>query len=172
MLNIKNRGMKSAARYLIVVFFSLFAVNNLPAQDSIKALPPVIVTATTTKVSAKVWKGFSSYFNTAEMPIRWYRLNKDYLVKFMIYDEQNRALFSKKGKLIYHISYGYEKSLPDNVREQVKGSYANYEITRAIKVTEASREIWVVNLEDTNTIILVRIENDEMEEVQTIQKSS
>lgn len=164
--------MKTKIFFSIVLFLvGLLQVNDLFAQDSIKSLPPVIVKATTTKVPARIWKGFSSYFNEAEIPM-WYHLNKDYLVKFMIYDEQNRALFSKKGRLIYHISYGYEKSLPAVIREHVKGGYPSYEITRAIKITEAGREIWVVNLEDTNTVILVRIEDEDMEEVQTIKKSS
>lgn len=90
----------------------------------------------------------------------------------MIYDEQNRALFTKKGQLIYHITYGYEKSLPEDLRKQVKNIYNDYEITGAIKVKEAGREIWVVNLEGANNLILLRLEDGEMEEVQKLQKSS
>ena len=164
--------MKSKSLFsIILLLFSLFETTALSAQDSVKSLPPVTVTTTTKKIPNRIWKGFSTYFNEAEIPM-WYRLNKNYLVKFMIYDEQNRALFSKRGHLIYHISYGYEKSLPENIREQVKYSYPGYEITRAIKITEAGREIWVVNIENTETLMLVRIEDDDMEEVQTIKKSS
>jgi len=164
--------MKSKTLYSTGLFLlCLFAVIHLSAQDTIKSLPPVIVKATTTKVPGRIWKGFSTYFNNAEIPM-WYRLNKDYLVKFMIYDEQNRALFSKKGRLIYHISYGYEKSLPDNIKGQVKGSYPDHEITRAIKVAEAGRQIWVINLEDDETLIIVRVEDGALEEVQTIKKTT
>ena len=143
------------------------------SQDTsaIRSLPPVKVTASLRKIPNSTWKGFSTYFNDAENP-RWFRLNKDYLVKFMIYDEENRALFSKKGTLIYHISYGYEKSLPENMLEQVKNSYSQYEITHAIKVTESGRVIWVINLEDEKNIILLRMEDGEMEEAERLEKSS
>jgi len=156
-----------------LAIFILFAATSSFAQDtvSIKSLPVVIVKSSTKKIPNRIWKGFSSYFNEAENP-RWYTLNKDYLVKYMIYDEQNRALFTKKGNLIYHISYGYERSLPEDLRRQIQTIYYSYDITRAIKITEAGREIWVVNVEDDQNLILIRLEDGEMEEVQKFQKSS
>jgi len=155
------------------VFLFVLATSTVSAQDTsaIKSLPPVTVKSTTKKIPDRIWKGFSSYFYDAENP-RWYRVNKDYLAKFMIYDEENRALFTKKGNLIYHISYGYEKSLSEDLRKRVKDSYPDYEITRAVKITQAGREIWVVTLEDPHTLILIRIEDEEMEEVQKLQKTS
>ncbi|MES1213945.1 MAG: hypothetical protein ABUT20_00395 [Bacteroidota bacterium] len=151
----------------------LFRITVASAQDTsvIKSLPPVTVKASTRKIPNRIWKGFSTYFNDAENP-RWFKVNKNYLVKYMIYDEQNRALFTKKGNLIYHISYGYEKSLPEDLRNLITDSYHDYTITGAIKVTEAGREIWVVNLENNETLVLLRLENGEMEEVQKLLKSS
>ena len=55
--------------------------------------------------------------------------------------------------------------------QQVKNIYNDYEITGAIKVKEAGREIWVINLEDEKNLILLRLEDGEMEEVQKLQKS-
>jgi hypothetical protein len=166
--------MKTAiiTRLCIMLTGMVICLSSL-SQDTItiKSLPPVKVTSSLRKIPNSTWKGFSTYFNNAENP-RWFRLNKDYLVKFMIYDEENRALFSKKGTLIYHISYGYEKNLPADMLNQVKTSYSQYEITRAIKVTEAGREIWIINLEDEKNIILIRIENGEMEEADRLEKSS
>jgi len=142
------------------------------AQDTslYKTLPPVTISPTNTKVPEKVWKSFEKYFATAENP-KWYEANKTYLVKFMTEDNTNKALMTKNGHLIYHISYGYEKNLPEDIRKQVKGSYYDYEITRAIKVTGSGRTIWVVNLEDSKEFILVMLEEGDMEEVQKITKS-
>jgi len=174
LIQLKKRIMKSKLLFSVgLALFFLLQATLSSAQDtsSFKSLPLVTITASTKKIPNRIWKGFSSYFNEAENP-RWYILNKDYLVKYMIYDEQNRALFTKKGNLVYHISYGYEKSLPEDMRKQVKGSYYDYDITRAIKVSEAGREIWIVNLEDAKNLILVRLEDGEMEEVQRLEKSS
>jgi hypothetical protein len=155
-----------------LLLYSLPAMNVVVAQDSsaIKTLPPVTVTATTKKIPPMVWFNLSRYFPEAENP-RWYGLNKDYLVKFMIYDQENRALFSKKGKLIYHISYGYENNMPEYLRRQIKTGYLDFDIYRAIKIVEGNREVWVINLQDKNELVMLRAENDEIEEVQRLKKS-
>ncbi len=41
----------------------------------------------------------------------------------------------------------------------------------AVKVEEKNRAIWVVDMEDDKTLITVRVEDDEMEEVRKLQKS-
>jgi hypothetical protein len=168
----KNLSMKTIL-FTIVVFFSCWALPpaSVYAQDSsnVKSLPLVTVTSETRKIPNHIWKSFSTYFNEAENP-RWYKANKNYLVKFMIYDEENRALFTKRGHMIYHISYGYENNLPDEIYKQVRTAYFDYDITRAIRVNEADRIIWVVNLEDASTIIIARLENGELEEVQRLKK--
>lgn len=151
---------------LMVAGGSIWAQDTIP----IKTLPPVTVTATQKNVPEKVWNNFQTYFSNAENPT-WYKINKDYLIKFMTNEELNRSLFNERGKLIYHISYGYERSLPEEIRKQVRSAYYDYTVTRAIKVTEANRVVWVVNLEDAGNLILVRLENGEMEEVQSVKKS-
>jgi hypothetical protein len=156
----------------LATFVFMFAGMNMYAQDTIpiKTLPPVTVTATQKTVPEQVWKSFHQYFANSQN-IKWYMVNKDFLIKFMTDENLNHALFTKRGNLVYHISYGYEKSLPAEIREQVKSTYYDYDIIRAIKVTEADRVIWVVNLEDAKRLILVRLEEGDMEEVQRIKKS-
>lgn len=163
----KSKKFQIIAAALILFFSSLTAAS----QDSIsiKTLPLITVTSETKKIPKQIWKNFSTYFNEAENP-RWYKANKNYLVKFMIYDEENRALFTKRGKMLYHISYGYENNMPDDIYKQVRTAYFEYDITRAIKITESDRVIWVVNLEDKNTIIIARIEEDALEEVSRLKK--
>jgi len=150
----------------------MLAGGNLLAQDTIpyKTLPPVVITSTRTKVPDKVWTNFQKYFTNAHSP-EWYEINKRFLVKYMTEDEKNQAVFTKKGKLVYNISYGYEKSLPEDLRKQVKNTYYDYDITRAIKVNTNNREIWVVNVENAKNFILIRLENGELEEVERYNKS-
>lgn len=165
--------MKSIATFGLSMALALLTVgSNCLAQDTIpiKTLPGITVTAKTKRIPEKVWHSFMKYFGEGEDP-RWYQLNKDYLVKFMLDEEQNNALFTKRGHLIYNIAYGYENSLPSELRKQVKSSYFDYNITRAVKVSEADRLIWVINLEDAKELILVRLENGEMEEVKRLKKT-
>lgn len=151
---------------------SLFYVKKAESQDTsaVKSLPPVTVTATTKKIPPRVWFNLSRYFPEAENP-RWYALNKDYLVRFMTYTQEHRALFNKRGKVIYHISYGWENSLPAPVKRNVNAAYPGFEIYRAIKINEASRVVWVINLQDTKELVMIRVENEELEEIQRLRKS-
>jgi hypothetical protein len=148
----------------------LFAGLSLTAQDSVKTLPPITITATQKNIPEKVWNSFHGYFANAQDP-KAYQLNKDYLVKFMTDENLNHAVFTKGGELIYHITYGLEKNLPADVHDAVKSVYYNYQITRAIKVTDGTRVVWVVNLEDAKHLILVRSENGEVEEVQRLKRT-
>jgi hypothetical protein len=157
---------------LIVAIALMYPAAVVYSQDTlpVKTLPPVVITATNTKVPEKVWQNFKDYFANAESP-KWYEMNKKYLVEYMTDEDINRALFTKRGSLVYNISYGYEKNLPDDIRVAIKGSYLEYDVTRAIMVSEADRIIWVVNLESKENLVMVRCENGEMEEVQKVHKS-
>ncbi|HTL07786.1 MAG TPA: hypothetical protein VL307_06000 [Chitinophagaceae bacterium] len=159
--------------FICIVALALGVAANTNAQDSvvIKTLPPVTVTATTVRIPPRTWKSFASYFPGAYNS-RFYKLNRDWLAKFVLDSQQNRALFTGKGQLLYHISYGYEKNLPEELRQQVKSVYYDYDITRAIKVTEGQRVVWVINVENSKELILLRLEDGEMESVEKLTKDS
>jgi hypothetical protein len=156
----------------ILVSLLLGVSAGVFAQDTpvIKTLPPITITSTSKTIPEKVWKNFRGYFANAQNP-KWYEVTKNYLVKFMTDTVENRALFTKRGNLIYHISYGYENNLPQDLRKQALRAYEGYTITRAIKVSEADRLIWVIHLETDKKFVIVRIEDNELEEVQNLDKS-
>lgn len=146
----------------------LMAGNRAIGQEE-KQLPPVTVTATS-NVSRAVTKSFDKSFPDAQNT-QWFKVNRRYLVDFISKDLKNRALYQKNGAMIYHLAYGTEQNLPDDVRKVVKSNYVDYNITHAIKVEQDNRNIWVVNLEDKNKLILVRIEDGALEEVGNYDKS-
>lgn len=136
-------------------------------------LSPATVSATSPiiTVNDKVSKAFGEYFKNVK-DLEWNELNKKYLVEFNQDDQQNRALFTKNGDLIYHIRYGKEKHLPSGVRTTIKREYYDHNIIRVLQVNQEKRKIWVVLLENSNNYIYVRVENMELEETQRIQKSN
>jgi hypothetical protein len=137
-----------------------------------KKLPDVTVTSTT-NVSKKVADIFKATFPDAENAT-WSKLNKDFLVDFITKDLKNRVLFQRNGSIVYHIKYGHEKNLPEEVRKLIKStySYVDLNITNAINVQEDRRNIWVVNLEDNKKLVVVRVEEGELEEVSSLNKST
>jgi hypothetical protein len=147
--------------------FMLLSTGAFAQQE--QTLPPVTVTAKTDVTNA-VTKSFEESFKDATNT-QWYKLNKKYMADFMMKDQQNRALFEKNGAIIYHLTYGFEKNLPDDVRKLVKSNYVDFNITRAINVQQENRNIWVINLEDSKKLILVRVEEGALEEVGNYDKS-
>jgi hypothetical protein len=152
---------------------SILSVSNSFAQgETFRELPPITISATASNVSvsAKINKAFEQFFTNATN-LRWYEINKKFLVKFIQNDQENTALFTKNGLLVYHISYGEEKHLPSEVRGLVKRNYYDQNITRVLKVNQDKRNIWVISLEDAKDLIMVRVEDMELEETQRLHKS-
>ena len=148
--------------------FAIMLVDNAFAQEE-KTLPPVTVTSTT-NIDKAVTKSFNDAFKDA-YNTQWYKVNKRYLVDFMMDDQKNKALLQKSGSIIYHIKYGHEDNLPEDIRKLVKSTYFDYNITSAINVKQENRDIWVINVESDKKLILVRVEEGDMEEVGNYNKS-
>ena len=88
------------------------------------------------------------------------------MARFIENDMKHQTLFSQKGYLNYDISYGEEKHLPAAIRDRIQGSYEDFRITHVANYKLAGRSIWMTNLESLNHMVLVRLEDDEMEEVE------
>jgi hypothetical protein len=160
--------MKQHSLLLFTGLLAMGLVSSLKAQE-IKELPTVTITSTT-NVSEKVSDAFSKEFTEAENP-RWYKLNKNYLVTFIEKDMDNKALFKKNGYMIYHIAYGKEQNLPDDVRKLIKSNYVDFDITNTFNVHQDKRNIWIANLEDAKKLVIVRIEEGAIEEVGNYDKT-
>jgi hypothetical protein len=147
----------------------LFFIGRPIAQEKVVTLPEVTVTSIAL-VAPNVNKAFKKAFPDAE-DLSWYKYDKEYLAKFIIKDMNHNTLYRKNGVMKYDISYGYETNLPEKIKEMVMGVYDNYKITRAINVKVTDRNIWVVKLEGMKKYLTVRVENDEMDEVESFFKA-
>lgn len=163
--------MKNIFRLCVGSFF-LVTAGNLSAQDSVpaKTLEQVTITATNTKVPEKVWKSFLKYYPTAESP-KWYNLQNDFYVKYMMEMTPNQSVFTKKGNLVYTISYGNENDLPDYLKQEIKNKYLDYNIRGITKVCDRYTVVYLVHLEGTRNYITVKLDDKEMEEIQKFNKS-
>lgn len=141
-----------------------FISSSSFAQTSVKHLQFAATNNSYVNVYENVRAEFDKKFSNAENVV-WDNLGKNFLAKFSIGDMKFRALLNPKGQLIYKNTYGDEKLLPTYLRKEVKRNYVEYLITNVVMVEEANRRIWVVNLEDDTNYVIVRIENDEMEQV-------
>lgn len=160
-------------KLLIILLLALYGfTGRLMAQDkdTVTTLPTITVSSGTV-VTKEVNKAFKKSFPNAQN-LKWYEMNKFYLAKFIENDMKHQALFTKKGYLKYDISYGREQHLPEAIRDRIKSAYEDYKITHVANVKEQGRNIWITNLESINHLVIVRVEDDEMEEVQKYEKAS
>jgi hypothetical protein len=158
-------------KYLLFATISLFSAHLSIAQDrdSIVTLPEVIVTSSH-MVNEAVDKAFLKKFSNAE-DIVWSRLNKDYLARFIESDLKHQALFQKNGRLSYDIAYMGESRMPEKLAEKIRQSYPTYKIKNAARVVRANQQLWIVNIESLRSYMVLRAEDDDLEEIKHIVKS-
>lgn len=152
----------------IALIFS--AAGYSQQADTIITLPEIRLTAPSA-VNANVTSAFRRAFPDAEN-LRWYRYDRDYLAKFLLYDMDHNALFRKNGVMKYNINYGYERHLPEKIKDEVSTVYDNYRIIRAINIKAENRDIWIVKMEGAKKFLTVRAEEGEMDEVESFFKSA
>ena len=156
---------------IIITLFTAFQslIGLAQERDTIITLPEVRITAASA-VTTSVYSSFRRAFPEAEN-LRWYKYDRDYLAKFFMKDMDHNALFRKNGVMKYDISYGYQQHLPEAIKDDVLKAYDNYKIIRAINVKAYERNIWVIKLEGERKYLTVRIEDGEMDEVESFFKS-
>jgi hypothetical protein len=156
--------------WIRIVAFSLLMMKVAIGQDKEKvvSLPEVKVKAAT-EVNQRLYDAFRKSFPEAEN-LAWYKYDKDYLAKFIVKDMSHNALYRQRGSMVYDISYGYEHNLPDETKELVTRNYDDYKIIRAINIKTGGRDIWIVKLEGLKKYITVRIEDKEIDEVESFMK--
>ncbi len=120
-------------------------------------------------VNEKVLSSFSTNFqNTGK--VSWSQVKNKFLAKFQNDQIATETLFSKHGKILYSIESGYEKHIPADVKSLTAKTYSEYVITSVAKVSKNNRQIWVVTMAGKENDIKARIENGQIEEVETIKK--
>jgi len=154
---------------IIAFTFFLFKFSFGQDKGKVVTLPEIRVKATT-EVNQRLYDAFRKSFPEAEN-LAWYKYDKDYLAKFIIKDMSHNALFRQKGSMVYDISYGYEHNLPEDTKELINNNYDNYKVIRAINIKAGIRNIWVIKLEGMKKYLTVRIEDKEIDEVESYFKA-
>jgi hypothetical protein len=121
-------------------------------------------------VSQKVAESFASLFKGAETP-QWYEYDKNYVVDFIMNNQVNKAEFTKKGYLVYHMAFGNEKQMPTDIRTIVKSKYFDFAINSTVKITYDEKSAWIINIEDSKQFLVVRVVDGVMDIVDKVAKA-
>jgi hypothetical protein len=156
---------------MAVLLILCIGTAELVAQetDTLTTLPTILISKGTV-VNKAVDKAFKKAFPLAKN-LKWYSIDKKYLARFIENDMKHQAFYNQKGYMNYQVSYGEEQHLPASVRNRIQSAYGEYKITHVANYKLSGRNIWVTNLESLNHIVLVKMEDDEMEEVERNTRS-
>jgi|SRR4051794_28895227 len=99
------------------------------------------------------------------------KANKGYVVHSVIDGRAATTAYDKKGRWVYTIQQYSLDNLDKNLVDRVRSVYYEYGVTSIQKVEQAGMdEVYVVRLENTKSIKLVRLTSDDMEAVQEFTK--
>jgi hypothetical protein len=143
---------------------TVLSANQAFAQKQKSKLLPVVTISAGSDVKQEVHNAFLNRFKNAEN-LRWFQVNKNYLVKFIMEDQEHQASFNQNGRMIYHIAYGVEKNLPAAVVMELESQYDEFKIGRVFNIDRDGRNIWIVNLESPKYFVVTGIENDVVNEI-------
>jgi hypothetical protein len=158
---------------LIIAFLLcglIFTAGTKSASAQVK-LKEVVISSTSSKtvITKKVSDSFNELFKGAVAP-EWAESNKNYIVNFILDNQKNKAEFTRGGQLLYLIVYGKEKEMPADLRAIVKSSYSDYGINSTVKIKFEGRVFWIINLEDANNFVVLRVEDGDMDVIKKIKK--
>jgi hypothetical protein len=98
--------------------------------------------------------------------------NKGYVIHSVIDGRNTMTAYNKKGKWIYTIQQYRLDNLDKNIVDKVRSVYYDYGVTGIQRVEQPGIEpVFIVHLENTKSIKLVRLTSEEMEVVQDLSKS-
>jgi len=139
-------------------------IINDPVQNNSYAIGNINSMKPATNVDARVLKAFNNeYKNTAN--VTWFTVNKEYIALFDWNGLKAHAVLGKKGQTVYSVRSESEKNLPTDARNVIKSNYVDYTIGNVSEVNSEGHNTFIVNLENNDNLIIVRVENGILEEV-------
>ncbi|QEC68509.1 hypothetical protein FRZ67_14790 [Panacibacter ginsenosidivorans] len=99
--------------------------------------------------------------------------DKSYTVHSLIDGYKVVSAYDKKGKIIYSIQYYPVESLAKNIMDVVSRSFANYYFSGMEKISQPGQdEVFVVHIENANSMKTVLVHNNEAELMNDFSKTN
>lgn len=114
---------------------------------------------------------FHSSFPTAT-EVTWYNMPKGCLyAAFNTPGKTVRAMFNKKGRMLYSISYYTKEMLPASVLQTVKDNYCGKSIYGITEISYNKEKVYALVLEDQTSWINIKIADNEIMEEKVYRRA-
>jgi hypothetical protein len=99
------------------------------------------------------------------------KTSNGYVVRSVVDGRQAMTAYDKRGKWVYTIQQYSMDNLDKNIIDRVRSVYYDYGVTGIQKVEQPGMDaVYVVRLENTKSLKVVRLTSDDMELVQDFTK--
>jgi hypothetical protein len=166
----KNVFVTCIAQVLIIAQLGAQQVNRPVITDNLQSMQMNALPVSNIHVKAM------RDFLKRDKPVsnaEWMIVETGFVVKYT--DKNNshcRSVYNSRGQFSYTIKQYHENIMPRDVRAMVKSQYYDYTITIVEEITEPLKPlVYVVHLEDANTLKNIRISEREMEVMEEYQKN-
>ncbi len=102
----------------------------------------------------------------------WYATAYGFRAKFKQHQVTFMADYNKKGGWIRTVKTYGQDNLPKELREKVRQTYYDYQITLVQEINQNKQTIYLVSIADNNAWMIVRLEGDDMETIESYVKSN
>lgn len=117
------------------------------------------------KAVRNLYKTYGDYNNES-----WYNTNYGFRAKFKQGGKEFIADYNKKGGWIRTIKTYEQDKLPKELRERVRQTYYDHNITLVQEVNENKQVIYLVSIADNTSWMILRLEGDDMDTIASYQK--
>lgn len=135
--------------------FASLNSSKKPAME-IETVEPVSGLNETARVN------FHSTFPDAT-EVTWYNMAKgQFYVAFNTAGKKNRAMYSKKGKMLYKISYYLKEMLPASVLQKMKDNYCGKSIFGITEISYNHETVYELVLQDDTSWTDIKISGNQI----------
>ena len=116
-------------------------------------------------VNDKIQRAFNKSFSNAKND-QWIFIKKNVFgVSFDNNGRYSRAAYTKGGAMLYSVIQSSEKHLTKENRKAIKSNYFEYDITNVVEVASNGQTVWIVNLQNEENLVVVRVANGSLDEL-------
>jgi hypothetical protein len=123
-----------------------------------------------TGLNTKALKNFSKTFKEATNA-QWVETGNGFKAEFIKEDIVTTVFYDRKGRWVGNVRGFQENKLPKDIRHQVKSIYYDYSISYVQEITAGNKTVYLVKIEDKNSMKTIRITEGEMDEYEAFEKS-
>ena len=162
----------------IAVFTSLHAQSfrssmqfhlNESSFNEAMALPVFINGDKTVHINTRALKDFTANFKKADK-VDWLEVKDGYVARFEINGMKTKAYYDQKGRWSATV-YTYDQfKLPQDVRRMVRSNYFDFDIYLVNEVNLGNKIIYLVKIQDQQTLKTIRVTDGEMDVYEDFQK--